>query len=563
MIICHPSPHPEGRAGFYNVPIEDPPTPEPFPIDPIGDPSGFVFEGIESNRLEGVTTTLYRADDGEGTNAQIWDAAPYDQRNPLITDAEGKYLWMVPNGWWQVRYALDGYESAESEWMIVPPVRTEVNQNLVTNQSAALSMHFSELSGRPILTFSRPVQVSSVIVNSAILDGEEVWAFAEPVDPDWSVTEDPMDSTICATTFRLHLDDDVREKTVTVSIPQVMTYYGTECPLLTATLTIPALSSHSVTVTGGTGSGTYHVGDEVTINAEPQTCQIFEFWTSGNTQLDDPWSSTTAFRMPDAPVTIAANYRWEHSYESIVTAPTCTEHGFTTHTCTACGDSFTDSHTELADHTFGDWVLTIAPTYLNTGLETKKCTHCGLEEYRLTDPLGNPFTDVPDGSFYYDPVLWAVEEGITNGTSPTTFGPGQNCMRAQVVTFLWRAAGSPKPGSDANPFVDVKETDFFYQAVLWAVEKGITNGLDATHFGPMAYCNRAQVVTFLHRSLGSPAVENSGNPFTDVPDGQWFTVPILWAVEKSITNGLSPTTFGPNNLCNRAQIVTFLYRTFE
>ena len=558
-----PSPHPEGRAGFYNVPIEDPPTPQPYPIDPIGDPSGFVFEGIESNRLEGVTTTLYRADDGEGTNARIWDATPYDQRNPLITDAEGKYLWMVPNGWWQVRYALEGYENAESEWMIVPPVRTEVNQNLVTNQSAALSMHFSELSGRPILTFSRPVQVSTVIVNSAILDGEEVWAFAEPVDPDWSVTEDPMDSTICATTFRLHLDGDVREKTVTVSIPQVKTYYGTECPLLTATLTIPALSSHTVTVTGGTGSGTYHVGDEVTINAEPQTCQIFEFWTSGNTQLDDPWSSTTAFRMPDAAVTIAANYRWEHSYESIVTAPTCTEHGFTTHTCTACGDSFTDSHTELADHSFGDWVLTIAPTYLNTGLETRTCTHCGLEEYRLTDPLGSPFTDVPDGAFYYDPVLWAVEEGITNGTSPTTFGPGQDCMRAQVVTFLWRAAGSPKPGSDANPFVDVKETDFFYQAVLWAVEKGITNGLDATHFGPMAYCNRAQVVTFLHRSLGSPAVENSNNPFSDVPDGQWFTVPILWAVEQSITNGLSPTTFGPNNLCNRAQIVTFLYRTFE
>ena len=114
-----------------------------------------------------------------------------------------------------------------------------------------------------------------------------------------------------------------------------------------------------------------------------------------------------------------------------------------------------------------------------------------------------------------------------------------------------------------NPFTDVPDGAFYYDPVLWAVEKGITNGLDATHFGPMAYCNRAQVVTFLHRSLGSPAVENSGNPFTDVPDGQWFTAPILWAVEKGITNGLSPTTFDPNNLCNRAQIVTFLYRTFE
>ena len=95
------------------------------------------------------------------------------------------------------------------------------------------------------------------------------------------------------------------------------------------------------------------------------------------------------------------------------------------------------------------------------------------------------------------------------------------------------------------------------------MEEGITNGTSPTAFGPGQDCMRAQVVTFLHRSLGSPAVENSGNPFTDVPDGQWFTAPILWAVEKGITNGLNPTTFGHNNLCNRAQIVTFLYRTFE
>ena len=102
--------------------------------------------------------------------------------------------------------------------------------------------------------------------------------------------------------------------------------------------------------------------------------------------------------------------------------------------------------------------------------------------------------------FFYQPVLWAVEKGITNGTSATTFGSYANCNRAAVVTFLWRAAGSPEPESTNNPFVDVKTTDFFYKPVLWAVENGITNGVDTTHFGPATDCNRAQVVTFLYRA---------------------------------------------------------------
>ncbi len=130
-----------------------------------------------------------------------------------------------------------------------------------------------------------------------------------------------------------------------------------------------------------------------------------------------------------------------------------------------------------------------------------------------------------------------------------------------MVTFLWRTFGSPEPATAANPFVDVKETDFYYKAVLWAVEKGITNGLDDTHFGPYAYCNRAQVVTFLWRSLGSPHVAGA-NAFTDVEKGSWYELPINWAVENGITNGLSANEFGVNAICNRAQIVTFLYRTF-
>ena len=180
----------------------------------------------------------------------------------------------------------------------------------------------------------------------------------------------------------------------------------------------------------------------------------------------------------------------------------------------------------------------------------------------MEGPAGNPFTDVPAGSFYEEPVLWALENGITTGATATTFNPGGACQRAAVVTFLWRAAGKPEPTSGTNPFVDVKETDFFYKAVLWAVEDGITNGSDANHFNPYGVCNRAQVVTFLHRAKGSPAPANAELPFTDVAAGVWYAAPVAWAVENGITNGLSATEFGPNAACNRAQVVTFLYRAY-
>lgn len=177
--------------------------------------------------------------------------------------------------------------------------------------------------------------------------------------------------------------------------------------------------------------------------------------------------------------------------------------------------------------------------------------------------LVNPFNDVPVGSFYYESVLWALEKGITSGTSGTSFSPNNDCLRAQVVTFLWRAAGEPTPRKTKNPFVDVNPTDFYYKAVLWAVDKGITNGTDATHFSPMGVCNRAQVVTFLHRAFGSPAAGNATSSFNDVPANSWYATPILWAVREGITNGLSSTAFGPNANCNRAQIVTFLYRAYN
>ena len=174
-----------------------------------------------------------------------------------------------------------------------------------------------------------------------------------------------------------------------------------------------------------------------------------------------------------------------------------------------------------------------------------------------------PFADVPADSFYYEPVLWALENGITTGATATTFNPGGNCLRAHVVTFLHRAEGNPEPSSTKNPFTDVKSSDFFYKPVLWAVEKGITNGTSATTFGSYDNCNRAAVVTFLWRAAGCPEPKAVNNPFVDVKTTDFFYKAVLWAVENGITNGVDATHFGPTAGCNRAQVVTFLYRAYN
>ena len=222
--------------------------------------------------------------------------------------------------------------------------------------------------------------------------------------------------------------------------------------------------------------------------------------------------------------------------------------------------TFTGDAPEFAPNAFENTTLTaFYPGVNGTWTKEVRQNYGGTITWKRVGGL--PFVDVKEGDYFYDSVVWALENEITTGIDATHFGPGRKCQRAQVVTFLWRAAGSPKPESDYNPFVDVKPADYYYDAVLWAVEQQITNGLDGAHFGPFSTCNRAQVVTFLYRAMGSPAVTESSNPFTDVKADDWFAVPVFWAVSKGITNGLSATTFGPGSACNRAQIVTFLYRT--
>lgn len=174
----------------------------------------------------------------------------------------------------------------------------------------------------------------------------------------------------------------------------------------------------------------------------------------------------------------------------------------------------------------------------------------------------NPFVDVAKGIFYYDPVMWAVENNITTGTTSNTFSPDASCTRGQIVTFLWRSEGSPSVEGVENPFTDVEEGEFYYDAVLWAVEKGITKGISETVFGCNDPCTRGQVATFLYRAKGTPEVKNTTNPFIDVPSSEFYYQPVLWALENQITTGISKNIFSPNASCTRGQIVTFLYRAY-
>ena len=169
------------------------------------------------------------------------------------------------------------------------------------------------------------------------------------------------------------------------------------------------------------------------------------------------------------------------------------------------------------------------------------------------------FTDVPESAYFHDAVEWAVEEGITSGTTATTFSPYNACTRAQVVTFLWRAAGCPEPESSYNPFVDVPANAYYHDAVLWAAEEGITTGVTASRFNPNATVTRGQTVTFLWRWDGEPDAD-SPSSFRDVAAGAYYSKAVSWAVEAGITKGTTATAFSPNQTCTRAQIVTFLYR---
>ena len=337
-----------------------------------------------------------------------------------------------------------------------------------------------------------------------------------------------------------------------------------------------AAKYHNVTLTdagtGATGAGSHAAGTTVNIYAGTKSGYTFNGWTSDNVTVLSASSKNASFVMPDKDVTVKANWVYNGGGSS--------GGGYTYYTIKAtAGVNGSISPTgnvsvrEGRDQTFtitpnkGYAVAKVLIDSKNVGavksytFENVKKNH--TIEVVFMKASGNPqtgvFVDVPEGSYYEEAVNWAVEKGITTGTDATHFSPNGICTRAQAVTFLWRAAGSPAAKSAVMPFTDVKAGSYYYDAVLWAVENGITKGTSDTMFSPDATCSRAQIVTFLWRSQKSPAA-GTANPFTDVKASAYYADAVLWAVKEDVTKGTTNTTFSPDANCTRAQIVTFIWR---
>ena len=333
---------------------------------------------------------------------------------------------------------------------------------------------------------------------------------------------------------------------------------------------------HNVTLsgagTGATGAGNHAEGTTVNIYAGTKSGYTFNGWTSDDVTVLSASSKNASFVMPDKDVTVKANW--------VYTGGGSSGGGYTYYTIKAtAGVNGSISPTgnvsvrEGRDQTFtitpdkGYAVAKVLIDSKNVGavksytFENVKKNH--TIEVVFMKASGNPqtgvFVDVPEGSYYEEAVNWAVEKGITTGTDATHFSPDGICTRAQAVTFLWRAAGSPAAKSAVMPFTDVKAGSYYYDAVLWAVENGITKGTSDTMFSPDATCSRAQIVTFLWRSQKSPAA-GMANPFADVAADTYYIDAVLWAVKHNITVGTTFSIFSPDEECTRAQIVTFLYR---
>ena len=333
---------------------------------------------------------------------------------------------------------------------------------------------------------------------------------------------------------------------------------------------------HNVTLsgagTGATGAGSHAAGTTVNIYAGTKSGYTFNGWTSDDVTVLSASSKNASFVMPDKDVTVKANWVYNGGGSS--------GGGYTYYTIkAAAGVNGSISPTgnvsvrEGRDQTFtitpnkGYAVAKVLIDSKNVGavksytFENVKKNH--TIEVVFMKASGNPqtgvFVDVPEGSYYEEAVNWAVEKGITTGTDATHFSPDGICTRAQAVTFLWRAAGSPAAKSAVMPFADVKAGSYYYDAVLWAVENGITKGTSDTMFSPDATCSRAQIVTFLWRSQKSPAA-GTANPFTDVKASAYYADAVLWAVKEDVTKGTTNTTFSPDANCTRAQIVTFIWR---
>ena len=336
----------------------------------------------------------------------------------------------------------------------------------------------------------------------------------------------------------------------------------------------------AVIVTDGSGSGLYEVGATVTITAGSKSGYTFSGWTvvSGGVTLADANAAETTFTMPAGQVEVKANYSVNSSGGTVTPSYSVsvadTENGTVTAQPQRAAKGAGVTLTVKPDQGYKLDALTVTD---QSGREIPVAEQDG--KYTFTMPASRVtvkaafikseqtgetvFTDVPAGAYYAEAVKWAVAQGVTTGTGAATFSPDMACTRAQVVTFLWRAAGSPVEDDGDMSFTDVPADAYYTQAVRWAVAQGITTGTGAATFSPDAVCTRAQIAVFLYRANGSKAPDTRDNPFGDVAEGSYYYDAVLWAVENGVTTGTGAAAFSPDVVCTRAQIVTFLYRAMS
>ena len=373
----------------------------------------------------------------------------------------------------------------------------------------------------------------------------------------------------------LTVDADAKEVTYDYQTKSGKTdaNYLMSCKLNVKGGTTP-VAKYAISVTGGIANlAKAAEGSVVTLTADaPAANMHFARWDveSGSEAVTfaNATNSTTTFPMPAGEVKVKAVFEADEIMVPIQYDVSVLNDGngkaFASPAKAAADTAITLTATPNAGYHFKAWRVILGGVTITDNKFTMPAEDVEVQAVFEKDaPISkHPFLDVPAGAYYEDAVVWAVGKGITSGTNATTFDPNGTCTRAQAVTFLWRAAGSPTPKTKLMPFPDVPVGSYYWNAVLWAIEQGITEGTSYLTFSPNDSCTRAQIVTFLWRAKGNPAV--SGNaPFTDVAPDAYYAAAVTWAEKNGITGGIGNGLFGSNNTCTRAQIVTFLYRAMK
>ena len=334
------------------------------------------------------------------------------------------------------------------------------------------------------------------------------------------------------------------------------------------------VAKYAISVTGGIANlAKAAEGSVVTLTADaPAANMHFARWEveSGSEAVTfaNATNSTTTFPMPAGEVKVKAVFEADEIMLPIQYDVSVLNDGngkaFASPAKAAADTAITLTATPNAGYHFKAWRVILGGVTITDNKFTMPAEDVEVQAVFEKDaPISkHPFLDVPAGAYYEDAVVWAVGKGITSGTNATTFDPNGTCTRAQAVTFLWRAAGSPTPKTKLMPFPDVPVGSYYWNAVLWAIEQGITEGTSYLTFSPNDSCTRAQIVTFLWRAKGNPAVTGNA-PFTDVAPDAYYAAAVTWAEKNGITGGIGNGLFGSNNTCTRAQIVTFLYRAMK